>query len=259
MAECPGIITTNDQFHDNFHLLDSSTIICCRLRLSPGEEHILLDLRERGVTLIPSATAQLASRSKVHQARIFSPFMLPDTKVIYDTNQLLQATSFYKNINCSEVIIKQDRKNGGLGIHHFQDIESVYNMAVLGNLNYPFVVQPYLKYFQDIRVIILADYIEAYTRTNRKNFRQNIHCGGESTPIAVEQKLIDYCRSVMNRGAFPYGHIDLMVTPEENIYLTEINLRGGLRGAAINSVEYSNRIAAIHMHLIEELQTENLK
>lgn len=254
MAECPGIITTNDQFHDNFHLLDSSTIVCCRLRLSPGEEHILLDLRERGVTLIPSATAQLASRSKVHQARIFGPYMLPDTTVIYDTNQLLQATSFYKQRNHSEVIIKQDRKNGGLGIHRFQDIEDVYNIAVLGNLNYPFVIQPYLKDFKDIRVIVLADYIEAYTRTNKKNFRQNIHCGGESTPISAEKKLIDYCRRIMRRGNFPYAHIDLMITPENTIYLTEINLRGGLRGAVINSVEYKSRIATINKHLIEELQ-----
>lgn len=256
MAERPGIITTNDLFHDNFNLLNSNSIVCCRLRLSAGEEHILVDLRERGVTLIPSATSQLASRSKVHQARIFSPFMIPDTKVIYDTNQLLRATSFYKRINCSDIIIKQDRKNGGLGIHRFQDIESVYNMASFGNLHYPFVIQPYLKSFQDIRVIVLADYIEAYARTNRNNFRQNIHCGGESTPIEAGQELIDFCRNVMTRGAFPYAHIDLMVTPEEKIYLTEINLRGGLRGAAINSVEYSNRIATIHKHLVDGIQTK---
>jgi ribosomal protein S6--L-glutamate ligase len=250
----PGIITTNDQFHENFHLLDSNSIVCCRLRLSTGEEHILVDLSERGVTLFPSATAQLASRSKVHQARIFAPYMVPDTRVVYDTNQLLKATSFYKRINSSDIIIKQDRKNSGLGIHHFRDIENVYNMATFGDLSYPFVIQPFIDSFQDVRVIVLGDYIEAYTRTNRNNFRQNIHCGGESTATVPRQEVRDFCKDVMTRGAFPYGHIDLMITPQKKIYLIEINLRGGLRGATINSVEYNRRITAIHKSFQDSIQ-----
>ena len=83
--------------------------------MKPGEEHLLTDLLERGVHLIPSASSQLASRSKTFQARIFSEFMLPGTLPIYDTHALLSASSLYRQQQYSRVILKCDRKNAGLG------------------------------------------------------------------------------------------------------------------------------------------------
>lgn len=244
------IIRNNDQFSAQFHNLNSSSIICCRLRLVYGEEHILTDLSERGVTLIPSATSQLASRSKVHQARIFSQFMVPGTQAVYDTNQLLQCTSLLRRMGSGPIIVKQDRKNGGLGIHRYSDIEDVYNHAAFAELKFPFVIQPFLEDFRDIRLIVLGDYVEAYERRNTFNFRQNMHCGGEAVSFSPDGKVIDFCREVMRRGCFPYAHIDLMACPEGQIYLTEINLRGGLRGAAIEPAEYKKKIAGIHDKLL---------
>ena len=245
------IIHDNSQFHLHFQELDSSSIVCCRLRLLPGEEHILVDLQHRGVTLIPSATSQLASRSKVHQARIFRDYMLPDTLAVYDNNQLLAATSTYRQRNIGEVVVKQDRRNGGTGIHRFRDIEDVYNQAGVGPLTFPLVLQPLVKEFRDIRLIILGDYIEAYERLNPCNFRHNLHCGGHARSIRPDEGLIDFCRQVMARGDFPYGHLDLMLM-DGGVYLTEINLRGGLRGAAIDSVAYRGAIDRLHEQLLKK-------
>ena len=50
----------------------------------------------------------------------------------------------------------------------------------------------------------------------------------------------------MQRGKFPYAHLDLMVTGSGETYLSEINLRGGIKGAVITSQEYMEKIDAIH-------------
>lgn len=246
------IITNNEQFRKEFHLLDNTSTVCCRLRLSPGEEHILIDLQQRNVTLIPSATAQIASRSKAHQARIFEEFMLPNTRVAYDTNNLLEATSYYRQLGTEELVVKQDRKNGGLGIHRYRDIEDVYNHTAFGSLPFPVIIQPFQPEFKDIRVIIIGDYIEAYQRVNPWNFRHNLHCGGHADPLEPDVKILRLCRDVMQRGQFPYAHIDIMLTPENSLYLIEINLRGGLRGARITAEEYRMKIAALHKQLTAE-------
>ena len=42
------------------------------------------------------------------------------------------------------------------------------------------------------------------------------------------------CREVMERGKFPYAHIDMFITSEGKNYLSEIALDGGLKGARID-------------------------
>lgn len=246
------IITNNEQFRKEFPLLDSTSTVCCRLRLCPGEEHILVDLQQRHVNLIPSATAQLASRSKAHQARIFTGFMLPHTRVAYDTNNLLEATSHYKQLSVKDLVVKQDRKNGGLGVHRYRNIEEVYNHAAFGTLSFPIIIQPFQPEFKDIRVIVIGDYIEAYERINPWNFRHNLHCGGYAKPFEPDDRILHLCSSVMQRGHFPYAHIDIMITPDNSLYLIEINLRGGLRGARISPQDYREKIRLLHEDLAAE-------
>lgn len=249
-----NIIRTNDHFFKALHTLDQHCIINCRLRLSPGEEHLLVDLLERGIPLIPSATSQLSSRSKVHQTRIFSEFMVPHSFVAYDANSLLKIISHYNLMGIAEVVAKRDRKNGGIGIHRFSTIEEVYNCASFSNLEYPFVVQPFIPHFRDIRVIIIDEYIEAYERINHANFRHNLHCGGTAVPYELSGELQELCSKVMKRGRFPYAHIDLMQIAAGDTYLSEINLRGGLRGAQIDAKNYRTLIDELHEHLLATMQ-----
>lgn len=222
--------------------------------MQPGEEHILIDLIQRGVILVPSATSQLASRSKTFQARIFSEFMLPGTLPIYSSHDLLKASSTYQLRQYSKVILKSDRKNAGLGVHVYNDIEELYNQVSVSSFPFPFVIQPYQHQSRDIRVIILGDYLEAYERSNPHNFRKNLHCGGKSKPYTLPEKQLEFCLQVMRRGAFPYGHLDLLLTKDNDYYLMEINLKGGLKGAAISGKEYQKKLSMIHAKLVGELQ-----
>jgi glutathione synthase/RimK-type ligase-like ATP-grasp enzyme len=232
------VISSNHEFRQTFFHLNHLCIINCRLRLAPGEEHLFVDLLERGVFLLPSATAQLASRSKVHQSLVFRNFMVPETTVLYSPFDLLAAISRYSEAGIGEVVVKRDRKNGGIGIHRFASIEEVHNLAAFGYLEFPLVVQPFIEEFRDIRVIILGEYSEAYERINPSNFRHNLHCGGRASPCILTDEQLVFCQRVLACGSFPYAHLDLMVLPSGTIYLIEINLRGGLRGAKIKGRRY---------------------
>jgi glutathione synthase/RimK-type ligase-like ATP-grasp enzyme len=245
------IITKNQDLPEHFHKLSSGDIIACRLRLKYEEEHLLLDLVERGVQLVPSATAQLASRSKSFQARLLGPFMVPHTVVIYDIHGLLDNVSLYGHHAIEKVVLKHDRKNAGLGIHLFRDIEDVYTQAANNVLPYPFVLQPFINNSRDIRIIILDDYIEAYERNNPHNFRNNLHCGGKADAFLLNETQLELCHNVMKRGSFPYGHLDLMITEKAETYLAEINLRGGIRGAAIDPGNYQKKVKTIETKLLQ--------
>lgn len=245
------VVRDNSTLRAQYHSLRQGDIIVGRLRLRESEESLLLDLCARGVHLIPSGLSQLASRSKTLQTTLFARFMLPLTYAIHAHHDLIAAISDYQKNSIAAVVTKLDRRNAGMGVHLWRSVEEVYTHASLGNIPFPFVLQPFEAECRDIRVVFLGDYIEAYWRHNPHNFRNNLHHGGQSKPCTLSAKQIKLCREVMARGQFPYGHLDILLTKEGKSYLGEINLRGGIRGAQISPEEYQVRVAAIHQLLLE--------
>ena len=234
----------------HYNDLRQGDIVLGRVSLRATEEHLLLDLVERGVRLIPSALSQMISRSKSLQTEVFAPWMPPHSRGIHDVHQLLDAMASFSIED--KVVTKLERKNAGLGIHLWSSIEDVYTHATLGNLTFPFVLQPFYCVARDVRVIIIGDFIEAYERYNPTNFRNNLHCGGESLPWRLTERQLEVCRQVMARGKFPYAHIDLMIIDKAD-YLIEINLRGGIKGAVVGEQEYKERIDLIQKGILEQI------
>ncbi len=98
--------------------------------------------------------------------------------------------------------------------------------------------------------------MEVYERISSGSFRHNLHCGGSVRPAQLSSLQLDLCLKIMQHGTFPYAHLDLMVKDDGTTYLTEINLRGGLRGAAIDSSAYRLKIGEIHESLCAEALKE---
>ncbi|NOX25038.1 MAG: hypothetical protein GXP59_02790 [Deltaproteobacteria bacterium] len=246
----PLLITTNQMLRRRFNELQRGDIIIGRVSLRPSEEHLLLDLVERGVRLIPSALSQLLSRSKTMQSELLAQWLPPRTRAIHDIHQLLEAMPLFGADE--KIVTKLDRKNAGLGIHLWPTIEDVYTHASLANLSFPFVIQPFQRRTRDVRVLIIGNFIEAYERYNAASFRNNLHCGAEFRPWKLTPAQLKICRQVMARGKFPYAHLDLMIGAEDD-YLLEINLRGGIRGAMITAPEYEKLLNARHQEILTEI------
>ncbi|MFC1524164.1 RimK family alpha-L-glutamate ligase [Thermodesulfobacteriota bacterium] len=240
------IITDNETLRAQYRSLKRGDLFIGRVRMSPSEEHILLDLLDRGIILFPEAPAQQSARSKTFQALLFKEFMPPLTEPVHDIHRLMECMNLYSRNSVEKVVTKLDRANAGRGIFLWNTLEDVYTQASLGGIPFPFVIQPFIEECRDIRVIILDDYRESYWRENSHNFRNNLHCGGKSQPCTLYDSQLALCREVMTRGKFPYAHIDLMVTQSGESFLGEINLRGGIKGAQIHPDTYREKIAAIH-------------
>lgn len=202
---------------------------------------LVADLMERGVRCVPSLLCQLISRSKCAQALLLRQWMAPHTLVVARRAELMEAVGYCARNRIGPVVTKQEGMHCGHGIRRWDNLEILYNTVAFNPADFPFVLQPFLADVTDIRVIVAGDYVEAYVRENEFNFRANLAAGGSGRPLEMDPAAERLCREVMERGRFPYAHIDLHLTSEGRCWLSEIALEGGIAAARIGRPELQRR------------------
>jgi glutathione synthase/RimK-type ligase-like ATP-grasp enzyme len=205
------------------------------------QKTVLIDLLERGIRCLPSALSQVLNASKVAQTLVLKDWMLPHTLAIHRRLDLLDAVACYDRQGITSVVTKQDHMHCGHGVRRWENINAVYNTLGFSESTYPFVLQPRVEKLIDVRVIIVGDYVEAYSRKNPHSFRNNLSMGGRRRSFILDAKGQRFCRSAMERGKFPYAHIDLLIMDSGKIYLSEIALNGGIKGAEIDRKELNRK------------------
>lgn len=245
------IIRTNRELISQYDDLKKGDCFIGMLGFKHLKQQVFVDLLERGVRILPSALSQTLSHSKASQARVFEKWMVPHTLVITRRADLMAAINTYDALDIRSVVTKEDHLQCGFGIHKWSSIEDVYNQASFDSSRYPFVVQPFLKDYSDVRVIVAGDYWEAYTRENPHNFRMNLSLGGTSKPYELSDAQLTICRAVMERGKFPYAHVDLLVTNDGRDYVSEMALNGGMKGARMKR----EQLDAIKKDILEKAAT----
>jgi len=227
------IIRTNRELKEHYDELNAGDCFIGMLSFKNVKHRAFIDLLERGVRFLPSALSQTLGHSKVAQALSLRQWMIPHTLIIARRVDLMHAINTYNQHGIGTVVTKEDHLQCGFGVHRWDSIEALYNHVSLNTRSYPFVLQPFLETYTDLRVIVAGDYYEAYTRENQNNFRMNLTAGGTSRPYTLTNAHLGLCHSVMEQGKFPYAHIDLLVTEDGHGYLSEIALNGGMKGARI--------------------------
>lgn len=227
------IITRFSQLIQDYHRLGPGDVFIGQVPASPLKAAMLADLVARGVQMFPGATAQLMNASKAAQAFVLLPWMVPNTRVICRRKELLDALSFYVRKKITAAVTKADRLHCGHGVCKWDNLDTLYSCLSMGRDVYPFVLQPFVKEFMDVRVIMVGSYCEAYSRLNPHGFRMNLAAGGQSRPYRLSQGQYQFCQAVMQRSQMPYAHLDLMITPDEKCFLSEIRLNGGIQGAQV--------------------------
>ena len=228
------IVRTNRELKARYNELTTGDIFIGNLSSKFLKQPMLIDMLERGIHCLPSPLAQILNSSKVAQAFVLHEWMLPHTQTISRRTDLIDAINIFGKNGIGPVVSKQDGLHCGHGIRRWETIETLYSFMALAESSYPFVLQPFHEGFTDIRVIIAGDYVESYTRSNLYNFRVNLSSGGTGSPYKLDEKKEAFCRSVMQRGKFPFAHLDLMILENGECYLSEITLNGGIKGARIS-------------------------
>ncbi len=239
------IVKSNRELKARYHELSGGDVFIGILSLKYLKQTMLIDMLERGIRCLPSALAQILNSSKVAQAFVLKDWILPHTRVIPRRSDLIEALNAYNRQDIGAVVTKQDGMHCGHGIRRWETMETLYSFMALDQSSYPFVLQPFQEQFTDVRIIIVEDYVEAYTRHNPHNFRVNITQGGTSSVYALKAHQKAFCRTIMQRGNFPYAHLDLMVLENDTCYLSEIALNGGIRGAQISRPELDQKKMAV--------------
>jgi len=239
------IVRSSRELKERYHDLCSGDIFLGILTYKHIKQSILIDLMERGVSCFPSPLSQVLNYSKTTQALVLNNWMLPHTFVVARRTDLIEAINTYNRLGIAPVVTKEDHLHCGHGVRKWDSIETLYSFVALSETSYPFVIQPFLDNFTDVRVIIAGEYTEAYVRHNPDNFRMNISMGGKNYPYEMNTDLLNFCRKAMARGKFPYAHLDIHITDDGNYYLSEITLNGGTKGAKIHRRELDQKKADV--------------
>jgi len=247
------IIKSNRELKEHYHRLCSKDIFIGTISSRHMKSFMLIDLLERNINCLPSPLSQILNSSKAAQALILKDWMLPHTCVITKRTELIETINTYNKNSIGSVVTKEDHMHCGYGVKKWDTIETLYSFMTQSESSYPFVVQPFIENFTDIRVITVGDYTEAYTRHNPDNFRMNIAAGGKSNPYLLKKEEKNFCYAIMKRSRFPFAHIDLMITQNGSHYLTEIALNGGIKGASISREELDKKKQELLERLTKKL------
>lgn len=220
-----------------YHQLAPGDLFVGQIPASPLKAALLTDLTSRRVCLLPSAVAQTLHGNKCAQAFLLAPWMVPHTRVVTRRKALLDLLGEYARLGIATAVTKHDHLHCGHGVRKWDDLEMLYNCMSLEEGRFPFVLQPYCEVAADVRVVMVGEYTEAYARLNPDGFRKNMAAGGQSRPHALTADQAAVCRRVMDRAQMPYAHMDLMVLGDGTVYLSEISLYGGVRGARVSQAE----------------------
>ncbi len=225
------IIRKVHELKSRYHELGAGDVFVGFLSLRQEEQFKVLDLLHRGVSFFPSLLSQFMSRSKVLQADILNQFMLPDTFVAYRGYDLIRNLERY--CHYEKIVCKRERKHLGRGVSSWSSLEELQSLDAMDALQYPLVIQPFLRDARDFRVVIIDSYVEVYERINPYTFRKNLAQKGTARPIEADDSLKVFCEKIMHRGDFPYALLDVLLGRDNRYYLSEISLMGGLRGSRI--------------------------
>lgn len=248
------IITSLTQLKRHFHELGPGDIFCGLIGAHPARPTLLTDLTARGVHCLPAPLAQLLNGSKVAQTLVLGTYMLPHTTVAARRKELFDLISVFNRLEVGRVVTKEDGMHCGGGVRLWESVEALYSCLGLNEAAFPLVVQPFNPGITDVRVVVAGNYVEAYVRSNDANFRANIASGGRSRPHPVDARLEASCREIMARARFPYAHLDLHIDAHGALYLSEIALNGGIRGAQIDRAALEREKQAVLDREIEAIR-----
>jgi ribosomal protein S6--L-glutamate ligase len=235
----------------HYHDLKPGDIIVGEVACAHQNGAVWIDLLQRGVVCVPSALAQVLSRSKVAQVDLLGQYMLPFTVAVKRRPDLMAAVKTYTAAGIGPVVTKQEHMHCGHGVRRWEHIEMVYSHMGLEKKSYPFILQPLSEGFIDVRVILVGDVVEAYTRSNPNSFRRNLCAGGRSSPFELSREQIRFCRKILERAGFPYAHLDLQIMDDGRLYIFEIALNSGIQGSRLERKKLDRLKAARLDQLVE--------
>lgn len=163
----------------------------------------------------------------------------------------LKNYSFIDNIEKEldyPMIVKRTNGSFGEQVYLCKDKESVIE-KIKEHKSDDMIIQEYIKseYGKDLRMYMVgANAVASIIRTNKSDFRANIHLGGFGTAYQPMKEEVSLAVKIMKILGLDFAGIDFLFDDEKGLVLCEVNSNAHFRelydvtgvNAAVNIIEY---------------------
>ncbi len=153
------------------------------------------------------------------------------------------------------VIIKPIKTGKGKGIEKLEDpaelSEFIKKAQAEGRPAAYYLIQEFIPYEQDLRILIIGEHVYAMRRFPREgDFRANFSLGGTVEIITPDEETKVLAKKALHCIGLSIGGVDVLITPEGKHYVLEVNHNPGIEG--IESATGENIAKTYLEHAIKE-------
>jgi len=133
------------------------------------------------------------------------------------------------------VIIKPIDTGKGIGVDKVDSPEQMKDyveaLRLAGSSAKRRMIQEFIPYIHDLRVMVIGDFITAMERIPQEgDFRANFSLGGSVKPFELTQEIKDLAKKAANAIGLDHAGVDVLITQDGKKYILEANHSPGFEG-----------------------------
>ncbi len=146
--------------------------------------------------------------------------------------------SDYKNLSSNlgfPLVIKSTRMGKGANVFKISNLNGLYRFIEdeenRGREAKNFILQEFIPYKYDLRVLIIGDRVFTMRRIPAKGeFRANFSLGGHVEKFDLDEDGLNLAKSALKAVGLEIGGVDLLITKDNKKYVLEVNHTAGFVG-----------------------------
>lgn len=133
------------------------------------------------------------------------------------------------------VVVKSVRSGKGVGVFKIDneaELEHlVSGLKSQGKDPKSYIIQEFIPYIHDLRVLVIGDYVTAMKRIPPKDdFRANFSLGGTVEKFDLDDDTRELALRALSQVDMSVGGVDVLITEDGNKYILEVNHSAGFAG-----------------------------
>lgn len=149
------------------------------------------------------------------------------------------------------VVVKSVRSGKGAGVYKLENEEELKTLILkLESLEKDpksFILQKFIPYVHDLRVLIIGDFVVAMKRIPPEgDFRANFSLGGTVERFELDESTAELAKRALGAIGMSVGGVDILITDDGAKYVLEVNHSAGFTGMELATSSNIGKIYVEH-------------
>ena len=132
-------------------------------------------------------------------------------------------------------ILKNTNKGKGAGVYKIdskENLEEIIRISLeAGKKANGFLLQEFIKYVHDLRVLIIGENVYAMKRIPKKGeFRANFSLGGDVEIFEIDEEIKSFAMNALKILNMSVAGVDVLIAEDDQKYILEVNHTPGFTG-----------------------------